>query len=37
VDNPRVLPWVKAAMGGKVVVDQIQGRTVPPSETTGEL
>ena len=36
VDNPRVLPLVQAAMGGKVVVDQIQGRTVP-TDTTGQL
>ena len=31
IDNPRVLPLIKAAMGGEVVVDQIQGRTVPPN------
>jgi hypothetical protein len=31
LDNPRVLPLIKLATGGDVVVDQIQGRTVPPS------
>ena len=29
LDNPKVLPLIKAVMGGKVVLDQIQGRTVP--------
>lgn len=29
LDNPKVLPLIRAVMGGPVVLDQIQGRTVP--------
>eukprot|EP01050_Picozoa_sp_SAG11_P012099 SAG11_NODE_1324_length_5199_cov_5.524902_3_plen_226_part_00 len=36
LDNRKVLPLIKAVMGGKVVLDQIQGRTVPPGPGINE-